>query len=214
MIDHMELSLKIHIAGTLGESSLLNLFEEMAALAAVFERQRISRSCEDFIIFKKRYPTFAFALSDGSARANLVMNSTEEEITTKEPMATAYKAVMHVLSGGKDYSNGAFFWDGYDFKTNSKHFKRRAGFKYGSISHNIFSVPEERKKPPYKKTKKTKVNGMVKIEVIAETDYVYESTVAFSGTYKKGKKDQLTGTIFWKMNSAYVEFMNNKKDYV
>jgi len=210
----MDLSLKIHIAGTLGESSMLNLFDEMAAIASIFERQRISRGCKDFIEFKKKHPTYAFALSDGSDRANLVMNATEKDIQTKEPMATAYRAVMHVLSGGKDYSNGAFFWDGYDFKTNPNHFKKRTGFKYGSPNHNIFSVPEQRKKPPYKKTKKTKVNGVVKTEIIAETDFVYESTEAFSGTYQKGKKNQLTGTIFWKMNAIYVEFMNNKKDYV
>ena len=33
-------------------------------------------------------------------------------------------------------------------------------------------------------------------------------------TYKKGKNDQLTGTIFSKMNPVYVKFMNNRKDYV
>lgn len=209
----MDLSLKIHIAGTLGESSQLNLFEEMAAIASVFERQRIKRDCKDFVQFKRENHSFAFALTDKSERANLVMKASENDIKTKEPMATAYRAVMHVLSGGKDYSNGAFFWDGYDFKTNPNHFKRKKGFKYSSASHNIFSVPEERKNPPYKKIKKTKINGVETTTVLAETDYIYESTQAFSGTYKKKGKDQLTGTIFWKMNPVYIEYFNAGKDY-
>lgn len=210
----MNISLRIHIAGSLGESSVLNLFDEMAAIASVFERQRKSRDCKDFVEFREKYPTYAFALSDASPRAKLVMNATENEIITKEPMATAYRAVMHVLSGGKDYSNGAFFWDGYDFKTNKKHFKRKKGFKYTSSTHNIFSIPEERAKPAYIKRKSIKENGIVKTIVVAETDYIYESTAAFSGFYKKGEKEQLTGTIFWKMNPVYVRDFNNGKDYL
>lgn len=210
----MNLSLRIHIAGTLGESSILNLFEEMAAIASVFERQRKRRGCKDFVEFREKHPTYAFALSDANPRAKLVMDATENEIKTKEPMATAYKAVMHVLSGGKDYSNGAFFWDGYDFKTNEKHFKRKKGFKYTSSTHNIFSVPEQRAKSAYIKRKSIKENGIVKIIIVAETDYIYESTAAFSGFYNKKGKNQLTGTICWKMNPVYVRHFNNGKDYI
>ena len=57
----MDLSLRIHIAGTLGDSSMLNLFEEMAAIASVFERQRKARGCKDFLCTRQKISTNQFS---------------------------------------------------------------------------------------------------------------------------------------------------------
>jgi hypothetical protein len=44
---------------------------------------------------------------------------------------------------GVDPSNGAFWWDGLDFKTRySKHPKVKDGFRFSDPKHNIFGVPE------------------------------------------------------------------------
>lgn len=228
--DHIEPDLKILIGGVLGESSLLNSFEEMAAIAAVLIRQKNSRSRDTWKEFVQKEKSFAFAFSDGNPRYKLVSESSDRDVIEKEPMATAYKAAKHALDGGVDYSNGGYFWDGDDIKSNYKnHFKVKKGIHFTSSSHNIFNIEESSVK--YQKYKTSGKGKDKKKELVKECDWVYESTAAYGGVYvikkqkmvigkdKKPKKvveevEKFTGTIFWKMSKDYVEYFNYKKEHL
>lgn len=158
----------------------------------------------------------------------LMEQGANAEVPLQKPVAIAYKAATDALAGLTSYSNGAYFWDGYDFKTNAKHFKRKAGFKYGNAVHDIFGVPEEKK--TYEKYAVIVENGK-KDKKLVTADSVYVSSAAIKGTYKKysttstkdakGKiikkkveKTIETGTIFWIMNPDYVKHFNGGKDYI
>jgi hypothetical protein len=223
---------KIFIAGVLGESSVRNSLEEMTAIAEVLIRQRKARDRSSWKDFVQNERNFAYAFSNATPRYALVINTKNEDIATKEPMATAYRAVI-AAQGGSNLSKGAYFWDGLDFKIDAKgqdnktHEKRLKGFKYGNAADNIFDVPEH--KINLKKDKVSVVNGkQTKISVSA--DSVYESTVAYSGTYEKttfktvkdknGKSHQIkviktifTGTIFWKLNPDFVKYFHYGVEY-
>jgi hypothetical protein len=218
--------IKIFVSGVLGESSVANMFEEMAAIAAVLERQRKARGFDTWKKFSTEDTTFAYGFD--CERSRLVMRTPDENIATTEPIATAYKAVQYVLNGGTDYSKGAYFWDGYDFKTNTKHFRRRQGFKYGNASDNIFNVSEN--KITQKKIAVV-VENEKKTKKEVSADSIWESTTAISGTYEKmafkNEKDKngkphkvkvtktiTTGTIFWKINPDFVKYFRGGKDYI
>ena len=179
---HIDPDLKILIGGVLGESSLLNKFEEMAAIAAVLIRQKKSRGRDTWKEFVQNEKSFAFAFSDGNPRYKLVSDSSDSDVVEKEPMATAFKAVKHALEGGKDYSNGGYFWDGDDIKSNYKnHFKVKKGIHFSDSSHNIFDIKESRVN--YQKYKTTGRGKDKKKELVKECDWVYESTAAYGGFY-------------------------------
>lgn len=220
---------KIFISGVLGESSVANIFEEMAAIAAVLDRQRKARGFTTWDAFSTKDSTFAYGFNVAkNARAALVMNAKDSDVEKKEPLATAYRAVRHVLDGGPDYSNGAYFWDGNDLKTNyKKHFKVKAGIKFTNAEHNIFDVEDSTKN--YEAYFVTVQDGKKVKEKFTE-DHVYDSTVAYSGTYTKTKvvmtknpKGKMvkknvtievkTGTVFWKITPNYVKYFNGGREY-
>ena len=274
----IDADLKIFVGGVLGESSLANNYQEMAAIAEVLIRQKKARGRTTWADFVSKEKTFAFAFSDGTPRYALVMASKDadffgtEPIPTQavtqpatnpfavsnilgfpkenatsaqwnmlaeqgmqadavaqKPVAIAYKAATDARAGLTKYSQGAYYWDGYDFKTNAKHFKRRAGFKYGKPSHDIFGVPEEKK--TYEKfTVVTEAGKKVK-KLAGSADSVYVSVAAIEGQYTKSstvttkdakgkktsktvKKTIKTGTIFWINNPDYVKHFNGGKDYI
>lgn len=227
---HIDLDLKILIGGVLGESSLLNSFEEMAAIAAVLIRQKKSRNRDTWKEFVEKEKSFAFAFSDGNPRYKLLSDSPDRDVVEKEPMATAFRAVKHALDGGTDYSNGGYFWDGDDIKSNyNNHFKVKKGIHFSDSSHNIFNIEESHVN--YKKYKTIGKGKDKKKELVKECDWVYESTAAYSGIYiikkqktvigkdKKPHKvveeiEKFTGTIFWKMSKDYVEHFNYKKEHL
>lgn len=116
----------------------------------------------------------------------------------------AYRAARHAMTGGADFSNGAFFWDGWDIKSNySKHPKVQVGIHFADPSHNIFDIKESTvlvvKFKQVKETKGSKVT-VTKVEV-GRYDHVYVSTVAHGGT------------VFWKFNPDYVR-VERKKEYL
>jgi hypothetical protein len=138
-----------------------------------------------------------------------------------------------VLDGGADLSNGAFFWDGYDLKTNYKHHpKVKLGIKFSAPEHNIFDVEETtttkwtRYEVTVEKGKKTKRKDEEKT-----ADHTYVSTAAYKGIYNrsktihqknsKGKMESKiikiqaeTGTVFWKFDPKFVQFWTvGKREY-
>lgn len=236
MSDKLEIdeNIKIFISVVFGEASEANSFEEMAAIAAVLERQRKARGFGTWKEFKSGDPSYAFGFNEAkNPRTKMLINTGVEKIPLIEPMATAYRAVQYVLDGGADLSNGAFFWDGYDLKTNYKHHpKVKLGIKFSAPEHNIFDVEETtttkwtRYEVTVEKGKKTKRKDEEKT-----ADHTYVSTAAYKGIYNrsktihqknsKGKMESKiikiqaeTGTVFWKFDPKFVQFWNvGKREY-
>lgn len=187
-----------------GESSMQDVPEEMLALANVLVRQRDARGYKDLMTFTKNEKSFSFVISDGNVRYQKLMNASGSEIASNAGMTAAVTAAKAALAGEKDLSNGAYFWDGADIKSNYKHhYKVRRGIHFGDKSHNIYSIDESIALVIMTKTAVQKKNGEVisKTEVeVGRYDHVYESTAAFGGT------------IFWKFNPEYVR-LNHAKEY-
>ena len=114
----------------------------------------------------------------------------------------AFTAARHALEGGEDYSNGAYFWDGSDIKTNYKnHFKVKNGVKIIAPEHNIYGIPDSTKLVIIKKIviKKSRDGKKTKTEEEkGRYDHVYESTAGHGGT------------IFWKQSKDYLDVTGAK----
>jgi len=112
-------------------------------------------------------------------------------------MADAVRGAKNALSAtGTDYSNGGYFWDGADIKSNyANHAKVLGGIRITDEANNIYDIKS--KDVPGQtwwedaKGKRTKLRG--------KWDYKYESTAAWGGT------------IFWKYNAAFVKASGNKE---
>lgn len=110
----------------------------------------------------------------------------------------AILAAINALEGGVDKSNGAYFWDGADIKSNYKHhFKVRRGIKFTDPSHNIYGIQESTKIVIKYKTTKVKNTGTGKVSItrveVGRYDQQYDSTAAYGGT------------IFWKFNPQFLD---------
>lgn len=180
-----------------GESSAKDDPDEIFALASVLVRQRDARGYKDIMTFAAREKTFAFAVSDGNRRYAQLMKASDKEIELHRGMKAAISAAANALAGGIDKSNGAYFWDGADIKSNyTHHFKVRRGIKFVDPSHNIYGIKESTKlEIKYKTTKvrNTSTGKIVTTRVeVGRYDHQYESTAAYGGT------------IFWKLNPQFV----------
>lgn len=72
------------------------------------------------------------------------MKASDADIAADKGMALAVESAKNALANsGTDPSNGAYWWDGLDFKTNyARHPKVRDGFRFGAPEHNIYGVQE------------------------------------------------------------------------
>ena len=140
--------------------------------------------------------TFSFVVKDGNKRYAKLMKASDAQVLSDPGMSAALTAAKNALSGGPDLSNGAYFWDGGDIKTNYRnHFKVRHGIRFSAPGHNIYGIAESRKLIKLTKTivKKSAGKTVSKETVeIGRYDHVYVSTAAFGGT------------IFWKNNDEYM----------
>ncbi|MGE8166531.1 hypothetical protein ACQKRQ_41100 [Paraburkholderia sp. NPDC080076] len=187
-----------------GEASLQDNADEMMAIASVLKRQRDARGYSDMATFVNNEPTFSFVVSDGNARYNGLMKATNDKIASNPAMQAAIAAARNALAGGPDKSNGAYFWDGADIKTNySHHFKVRQGIKIADPSHNIYDIKDSThlvilyKITKIKNKKTHKVT--IKKEEIGRYDHVYDSTAGVGGT------------IFWKFDRQYIDTTGAKE---
>ena len=188
---------RVLAATAYGEASTKNVFEEIAAIANVLVRQQKARGHDTIGAFIRTNKTYAFAAHDGNQRYKKLMDATDEEIAADAGMEAALRAARNALAAAPtDYSNGAYFWDGADIKSNyEKHPKVRAGIHFTDPAHNIYGIAE--KDVPGEEWwrdasgKKTKLRG--------KWDYKYESTAAYGGT------------IFWKYNADFVKATGNKE---
>ncbi|MYM87797.1 hypothetical protein GTP91_11465 [Rugamonas sp. FT82W] len=183
---------------TYGESSTKDDPDEMSAIASVLVRQRDARGYKDIMRFAVREKTFAFAVSDGNERYADLMKASEKSIERHPGMKIAIAAAVNALEGGVDKSNGAYFWDGADIKSNYKHhFKVKRGIKFTDPSHNIYGIQDSTKlEIKYRATKvKNTSTGKVSTALveIGRYDHQYDSTAAYGGT------------IFWKFSPQFLE---------
>jgi hypothetical protein len=185
-----------------GESSAEDVEEEMYAIASVLVRQRNARGYTSMTTFANADRTFSFVVKDGNKRFKRLMVANAAEIEKSPGMKAAIAAAKNALSGGPDLSDGGYFWDGRDIKTNYKnHFKVRHGIKFAQASHNIYDVPESRKLIILNKTVIKRSQGKIISKETVEVgryDHVYISTAA------------LGGTIFWKNNDEYMSVTGAK----
>lgn len=146
-------------------------------------------------------PNYTYAVKDGNPRFGRLIGSTERSILADKGMSLALQAAIDALANvGIDWSNGAYWWDGVDFKTNfSHHPKVQDGFHFASPAHNIFGVQEQgRLVTIYWKLRDRKTGQEINSKVRGTYKYVWESTAAH------GK------TIFWKHGADYLSATGGK----
>lgn len=183
-------------ATSYGEGSLENVAEEMAAIANVLVRQSVARGYQSVASFIAKDKTFAFAAHDGNTRYKRLVEMKSPETSTDEGIVRAIAGARNALSAtGTDHSNGGYFWDGADIKSNyANHPKVKAGIRFTDPAHNLYKI-EEKEVPGEEwwrdeKGKKTKLRG--------KWTHKYESTAAFGGT------------IFWKLTDDFIKATGNK----
>jgi hypothetical protein len=179
-----------------GEASTKDVYEEMAAIASVLVRQQQARGHATFKTFMRDDRTFAYAASDGNARYARLKRASEDDIAQDAGMAAAVRAARNAVdASGADYSNGAYFWDGADIKSNyDRHPKVRRGIHFTDTAHNIYNIAE--KEVPGEGWLRDRDGN--KLKSLGTWRYVYESTAAHGGT------------IFWKYNDDFLSATGNK----
>ncbi|HDU5254623.1 TPA: hypothetical protein RFU81_005125, partial [Klebsiella pneumoniae subsp. pneumoniae] len=107
-----------------GEASASNDANELKALASVLVRQRDARGYATMKEFIDGEPSYSYVVGDGNAKYKKFNKAKDEDISNDTGMSNALTAAKNALSDGPDLSNGAYFWDGADIKSNyNKHFK-------------------------------------------------------------------------------------------
>lgn len=202
--EKLEKEVRLLAAMAYGEASTNDVAEEMSALAHVLVRQRKARGYSDISTFVSSEKTFSYVVRDGNVRYKRFMVTDENTISKNAGMAAARDAAIGALENNSDDpSNGGYFWDGADIKSNyKKHFKVKHGIRFSNPAHNIYGIEESTKLVIVTETiikkKKGKVISSETVEV-ARYDHIYVSTAAHGGT------------IFWKHNPAYTKATGAKE---
>lgn len=184
-----------------GEASPLDDASEIKGIAfSVANRARAwnKSSVADLI---KSDPNYTYAINGTNQRYEIFMKIKKESDIKDKGMNIALEAAKKAWNNeGPDPSNGAFWWDGIDFKTNyKKHPKVLDGFKFSDVSHNIFNVPEKHVSVKiYWKIRDKKTGKEVNSKERGSYDQVWISTAAH------GK------TIFWLHDSDYLKATGGK----
>ena len=143
-----------------GESSTLDQYEEMAALASVMVRQMKSRGYWTIQAFTSKDRNFSFVHTDGNARYARLMRASETDIARSTAMSDAVNAARNAFAGGPDYPKGAYFWDGADIKSNyARHAKVRSGIHISDPAHNVYGISDSGTTRILYRTVRKRVNG-------------------------------------------------------
>lgn len=184
-----------------GESSAANDANEIGGIAwAVANRARAwgGKTLDQMLTAD---PNYTYVVKDGSPRFNRMTKASEADILADKGMSLALECARSALANlGNDPSNGAYWWDGVDFKTNyANHPKVADGFHFSAAAHNIFDVKETSHETTlYWKVRNKKTGKEVNSKVRGSYKYVWESTAAY------GK------TIFWKHDADYLTATGGK----
>lgn len=184
-----------------GEASGLNDPNEIGGIAfAVANRARAwgNKTVNELLAAD---PNYTYAVTDGNPRFAKLMKANAQLIAADSGMKLAVECAKKALANeGVDPSDGAFWWDGVDFKTNyANHPKVKDGFSYGSPEHNIFNVSESSKPvTTYWKVRNKRTGKEENSKVRGSYQYVWKSTAAH------GK------TIFWTHDADYLSATGGK----
>ncbi|MFS2023694.1 hypothetical protein [Massilia sp. CT11-137] len=198
----MEPNIKRLAAIAYGEASTLNDPDEISGIAfAVSNRARAwGKKTVDELI--QADPNYTYAINGKNRRYERFMKTKNtDEIAQDSGMKLALEAAVKAWTkDGPDPSNGAYWWDGLDFKTNyANHPKVKDGFRFGDPSHNIFSVEEKLfERILYWKVRNRRTGEEVNSKERGRFSAVWRSTAAH------GK------TIFWLHDSDYLTTSGGK----
>jgi hypothetical protein len=193
--------LRLLAAVAYGEASVATAPQEIGGIAfAVVNRCRAwgNKTVSEL---RAADPNYSYAWDGSNVRFNKLMRTADKEIELDQGMKLAVEwAGNAVANTGSDPSNGGFWWDGLDFKTNyANHPKVRDGFKWGDPSHDIFDVPEKRRTVIVRwQVKNRKTGKIVDGAERGRYDSVWLSTAAHGST------------IFWIHNPDYLKATGGK----
>jgi hypothetical protein len=137
-----------------------------------------------------------------STPESMMKTTSVAEVNKEFGMAIALQAALKAWANkGVDPSNGAFWWDGLDFKTRySKHPKVKDGFRFGHPRHNIFAVPAKSVAVSvFCKVRNVKTGAEISSKLRGKYSCVWLSTAAH------GK------SIFWIHDPEYLATSGGKK---
>lgn len=194
-----------------GEASVHDNFEEMAAIANVLVQQQQARKTTMAKLLRPG-STFAFAASDGNPRVAAFRKASAANHKEKNGMCLALAAAQNALNGGKDYSNGAFFWDGFDISSNyDKHPKVVQGITFGTAKDNVLNIEEA------KITKQAAEKAGAKFDDKTNEAVTYWYNADGKPTKERGRYAYtyvstagFGSTIFWKYSDAFLKATGNK----
>ncbi len=181
-----------------GEASTANNSDEIGGIAFAVANRCRAWGGKTVSALKAVEPNYAYAWDGSNARFNKLMKASESVIRKDAGMSLAVDwATAAINNEGADPSNGGFWWDGLDFKTNyNNHPKVRDGFKFGDPSHNIFKVQEKKREVIVRwKIKNKKTGQIVDGAERGRYDAVWVSTAAHGSTiFWSHPKDYITAT--------------------
>ncbi|MGF6959355.1 hypothetical protein [Paraburkholderia youngii] len=186
-----------------GEASTANDPHEIGGIAFAVANRCRAWGGKTVSELRAADPNYSYAWDGSNARFNKLMRATDSEIEPNPGMKLAVDWAQKALANdGPDPSNGAFWWDGLDFKTRyASRPKVLDGFKWGSPSDNIFGVPEKRREViKYWRVRNKKTGQIVDGGERGRYDSVWVSTAAHGGT------------VFWRHNPDYLN-ANGAKAY-
>jgi hypothetical protein len=184
-----------------GEASPANDPQEIGGIAFAVANRCRAWGNKTVSELRTADPNYSYAWDSSNARFNKLMRTADSEIELDQGMKLAVEWAGNALANsGPDPSNGGFWWDGLDFKTNyANHPKVRDGFEWGDPSHNIVDVPEKRRNVIVRwQVKNRKTGKIVDGTERGRYDSVWISTAAHGST------------IFWIHNSDYLKATGGK----
>jgi hypothetical protein len=186
-----------------GEASTANDPQEIGAIAFAVANRCRAWGGKTVSELRAADSNYSYAWDGSNARFNKLMRTPDAEIELNPGMKLAVDwAKKAIANEGLDPSNGAFWWDGLDFKTQyGSHPKVLDGFKWGDLSHNIFGVPERRREViRYWRVRNKKTGKIVDGGERGRYDSVWISTAAHGSS------------VFWRYDPDYLK-ANGAKAY-
>lgn len=203
MSDAISQDVRLLAAIAYGEASTANDPLEIGGIAFAVANRCRAWDGKTISELRAADPSYSYAWDGSNARFNKLMRTPEKELELNPVMKLAVDWAKKALAGdGPDPSNGAFWWDGLDFKTRyDSRPKVMDGFKWGSPSDNIFGVPEKRREViKYWRVRNKRTGQIVDGGERGRYDSVWISTAAHGST------------VFWRHNPDYLK-ANGAKAY-
>lgn len=201
MSEIIEVDVRLLAAVSYGEASVVNNPDEIAAIAFAVANRCRAWGGKTVSELKAADPNYAYAWDGSNARFNKLMKAGDADLKKDKGLALAVELARKAIANEiTDPSSGAFWWDGFDFKTNyANHPKVRDGFRWGDPSHNIFGLKENLNERVVRwKIKNKKTGQIVDGAERGRYEAVWISTSAYGST------------IFWKHDADYLKATGGK----